>query len=95
MSLFLSFIITGFIIGLIASAIKPGDQSMSMGKTSVLGMAGGLFGGWVGYIFGFYEPDEGAGFILATVGAVAVLVIYYAMTRHDIEHKHRDKIGHT
>lgn len=77
----LGFIVLGFFVGLIARAIKPGNDKMGLGMTTVLGMAGALLGGWVGRFVNWYEPGEGAGFIVSTIGAVVVLSIAYLITQ--------------
>lgn len=77
---FIGFLITGFIVGLVARALKPGDDSMGIFKTTLLGMIGAIFAGWLGRAIGWYEPEAGAGFIASTVGAMVVLSIYYALT---------------
>ena len=77
----IGFIITGLIVGLLARAMKPGEDSMSLGKTTVLGMVGALVAGWFGHAVDWYSIDEGAGFIASTLGAVVVLFAYYAITR--------------
>jgi uncharacterized membrane protein YeaQ/YmgE (transglycosylase-associated protein family) len=46
----------------------------------VLGIIGALLAGWLGQALGLYTADEGAGFVAATLGAVVVLGIYYAIT---------------
>ncbi|RYZ68591.1 MAG: GlsB/YeaQ/YmgE family stress response membrane protein [Proteobacteria bacterium] len=76
----IGFIISGLIIGLIARALKPGDDSMSLTKTTLLGMAGSMIAGWLGRAVGWYGPEDGAGFIVSTVGAIALLAVYYAIT---------------
>lgn len=84
----IGFILTGFVVGLIARALKPGDDSMSIGKTTLMGMGGALLAGWVGHMVGWYESGEGAGLLASTLGAIAVIWTYYAVT-------HRNKmIGH-
>lgn len=68
-------ILIGFIAGLLARAIKPGDDSMGIILTTLLGIAGALLATWVGQATGLYEAGEPAGFIGAVVGAVLLLVI--------------------
>jgi len=72
----IGFLITGLIAGALARAIFPGKQSLSLGKTTLLGAAGALLVGFLGRALGWYGPDDGAGFIAATVGAVLVLAAY-------------------
>jgi uncharacterized membrane protein YeaQ/YmgE (transglycosylase-associated protein family) len=87
---FIGFIITGLIVGLLARAFKPGDDSMSIGKTAVLGMVGALIAGWFGRMVGWYDAGEGAGYIASTFGAVLALAVYYSITRHNPR-----QIGHS
>jgi uncharacterized membrane protein YeaQ/YmgE (transglycosylase-associated protein family) len=42
----------------------------------VLGIVGALLGGFIGRALGLYADNEPAGFIMALLGAVAVLFIY-------------------
>jgi len=78
---FISWIVFGFVIGLIARAILPGRDSMGFVATTLLGIVGAVVGGWAGQFFGWYAPGEPAGWIFATVGAVIVLAIYNAVVR--------------
>ena len=51
--LIISLLIIGIIAGFLARAIVPGDDSMSIGATLVLGIVGSFIGGFLGYlIFG-------------------------------------------
>ncbi len=84
----IGFIITGFIIGLIARALKPGDDRMSLVKTTILGMVGSLVAGWIGRVLGWYGPEESAGFIVSTIGAIVALSVYYAVTRRGTTRLH-------
>jgi uncharacterized membrane protein YeaQ/YmgE (transglycosylase-associated protein family) len=42
----------------------------------VLGIAGAFIATLLGQMLGWYRPDQGAGFVGATVGAVIVLFIW-------------------
>jgi len=72
----ISMIIVGFIVGLLARAIMPGDQKMGFILTVVLGIVGAVVAGYLGGALGLYEPGEGAGWIGSIVGAVIVLFVY-------------------
>jgi uncharacterized membrane protein YeaQ/YmgE (transglycosylase-associated protein family) len=75
----LGWILFGFVVGLIARAIMPGRDPLGLVGTTVLGIIGAVFAGWLGHAVGWYRPDEGAGFISATIGAISVLALYYAI----------------
>ena len=72
----ISMIVVGFIVGLLARAIMPGDQKLGIIMTIILGIVGAIVAGYLGGALGFYQPGEGAGWIGSIVGAVIVLFIY-------------------
>lgn len=70
-------IIIGFVAGVIAKFITPGDNEPSgFILTTILGIVGAFVATWLGQAMGWYGPNEGAGLIGAVVGAVIVLVIW-------------------
>ncbi|AKX59281.1 GlsB/YeaQ/YmgE family stress response membrane protein [Thiopseudomonas alkaliphila] len=69
-------IVIGFLVGLIARFIKPGDDPMGWIMTIILGIAGSFAATYGGQALKIYEAGEGAGFIGAVVGAVVILVVY-------------------
>jgi uncharacterized membrane protein YeaQ/YmgE (transglycosylase-associated protein family) len=70
-------IIIGFIAGVIAKFIMPGDKEpIGFVWTTILGIVGAFVATWLGQAVGWYHFGEGAGLIGAVVGAVIVLVIY-------------------
>jgi uncharacterized membrane protein YeaQ/YmgE (transglycosylase-associated protein family) len=70
-------IIVGFIAGLIARLLSPGPNNPSgFILTTVLGIAGAFVATWIGQAIGHYGPNQGAGFITATIGALVVLFIW-------------------
>ena len=74
-------ILIGFVAGLLARAVMPGNQSMGFFLTAVLGIAGSLAATYLGQAMGWYAAGAGAGFLASVVGAVVVLVIYGMVTR--------------
>ncbi len=72
----ISMIVVGFIVGLIARAIMPGDQKLGIILTIILGIAGSLVAGELGEVLGFYTAGQGAGWIGSIVGAIIVLFVY-------------------
>jgi uncharacterized membrane protein YeaQ/YmgE (transglycosylase-associated protein family) len=73
-------IIVGFLVGLVARFIKPGNDQMGFIMTTLLGIAGAMFGGYVGQAFGIYQVGEPVGFIGAVVGAILLLLIVGLLT---------------
>jgi uncharacterized membrane protein YeaQ/YmgE (transglycosylase-associated protein family) len=70
-------IIIGFIAGVVAKLIMPGDNEPSgFILTTILGVVGAFVATYLGQALGWYRPGEGAGFIGAVVGAIIVLFIY-------------------
>src|SRR5947208_1803082 len=70
-------IIIGFVAGLVAKFIMPGDNEPSgFIMTTVLGIVGSILASYLGQALGWYRAGEGAGFIGAVVGAIILLVIY-------------------
>ena len=71
-------IIIGFIVGVIAKFIMPGDKNEPKGfiLTTILGIVGAFVATYLGQAVGWYSPGESAGFIGAVVGAIIVLFIY-------------------
>ncbi len=68
-------IIVGFIVGLIARAIMPGDQKMGIIMTTILGIVGAVIAGYLGQAMGWYMPGQPAGWIASVVGAIILLAV--------------------
>ena len=74
-------IIVGLVVGLIARALKPGDDSMGLIMTIILGIAGSLVAGYVGRALVWYQPGLASGWIASVIGAIVLLVIYHMVRR--------------
>jgi uncharacterized membrane protein YeaQ/YmgE (transglycosylase-associated protein family) len=68
-------IVIGFVVGLVARALKPGNDSLGIFMTSILGIVGAYAASFIGKTMGWYADGEAAGFIAAVVGAVLLLFI--------------------
>ena len=75
------WIIFGLIVGALAKFIMPGPDPGGIIVTILIGIAGALFGGWIGRGLGFYGPGEPAGFLMSLVGAVLLLILYRMFSR--------------
>ena len=70
-------IVIGLVAGVLAKLIMPGPNEPSgFILTTILGIVGAFVATWIGQAIGWYRPDQGAGFIAATVGAIIVLFVY-------------------
>ncbi len=69
-------IVIGFVVGVLAKLLHPGKENMGIIVTTVLGIAGSLIATFLGRLVGFYKEGEAAGFLMALVGAIVLLVIY-------------------
>lgn len=74
-------ILIGFVAGLVARAIKPGDDSAGFIVTTLIGIAGSLLATYAGQAMGWYTAGQGAGFIASVVGAIVLLFIYGLIKR--------------
>lgn len=72
----LGTLIVGLIVGLIARAIKPGDDSLGWIMTILLGIAGAFLASYIGVAMGWYQQGDAAGWIASVLGAIVLLVIY-------------------
>ena len=74
---FLWIIIVGFVAGIIARLLSPGpNDPKGFILTTVLGIVGAFLATFIGQMIGWYQADQGAGFIAATIGALVVLFIW-------------------
>lgn len=79
----LGWIVLGFLAGVIAKAIMPGEEGGGFILTTLLGIGGALLGGFLAAIFGVGDPlDEFfdiSTWVAAVVGAVVILFIWRAV----------------
>ena len=78
-------VVIGFVAGIIARLVSRGPNEPSgFILTTVLGIAGAFAATWIGQMVGWYRPDQGAGFIAATIGAIAVLFVWNRLVAHRV-----------
>jgi uncharacterized membrane protein YeaQ/YmgE (transglycosylase-associated protein family) len=73
-------IVVGFLAGLIARAIHPGEDKAGFWITAALGIAGSLLATFGGRLLGIYGDNSAAGFIASIIGAIIILFIYNLVT---------------
>jgi uncharacterized membrane protein YeaQ/YmgE (transglycosylase-associated protein family) len=72
----LEILLIGFFVGLIARAIKPGDDRMGILMTTLFGIGGASIAAYVGHAMGWYGNSDPLAFVASLVGAIVLLTIY-------------------
>lgn len=78
---FLTTLIIGFIVGVIARLLMPGRQKMGLILTTLLGMGGAIVATYGGQALNLYAAGEAAGWIASVIGAMILLWIYGILKR--------------
>lgn len=73
-------IIIGFIVGLLARAIKPGADGMGWILTIILGIAGAFVGGFIASALNIGTNGGFMGLVMSVIGAIILLFIYELAT---------------
>lgn len=78
------FIVFGLVVGLLARALMPGRQSMGVGMTILLGVAGSFVGGFLGALVTDSRVTDfnTAGIIGSVIGAIVLLLLVGSRGRH-------------
>jgi uncharacterized membrane protein YeaQ/YmgE (transglycosylase-associated protein family) len=74
-------ILFGLVVGVVAKLIFPGHDPGGIIVTALLGMGGAWLGGYLGRALGWYEQGNPAGFLMAVVGALIILLGYHLLVR--------------
>src|SRR6185437_3613895 len=71
-------IVIGFVAGVLAKFITPGDTHEPQGfiLTTLLGIAGAFVMTYLGQALGWYQEGQSTGFIGATLGAILILLVW-------------------
>ncbi len=73
---FIWMIIVGLVAGLLARAIKPGNDPMGWIMTIVLGIVGAMLGGFIAGLIGINADGGFTGLTFSVIGAIILLFIY-------------------
>jgi uncharacterized membrane protein YeaQ/YmgE (transglycosylase-associated protein family) len=71
----------GLVIGVVAKLLIPGQHPGGIIATMLIGIIGAWLGGMLGRALGMYPEGHPAGFLMALVGAIVVLLAYGLLTR--------------
>lgn len=69
-------IIIGLVAGLLARAIKPGNDAMGWIMTIILGIAGSFVGGFIAGAIGVTSDGSFISLAFSVIGAIILLFIY-------------------
>ncbi|GHJ91401.1 membrane protein [Streptomyces sp. NE5-10] len=81
----LAWILLGLLAGIIAKMVMPGKDPGGIIVTTLIGIAGGLLGGWLGKVL--FDVDSVDGFfelstwVAAIVGSLILLAAYRLLAR--------------
>ena len=76
-------ILIGFVAGVIAKLVTPGDnEPQGFILTTSLGIVGAFVATYLGQAIGWYGPDQSAGLIGGVVGAVLILLVWGFIQRN-------------
>ncbi|MGD8285859.1 MAG: GlsB/YeaQ/YmgE family stress response membrane protein [Desulfobacterales bacterium] len=80
---FITWIILGLIVGVIAKFVMPGKDPGGIFITIILGIAGAFVGGFIGSAFGFGSVTgfDIRSLLLAIGGSILLLIIYRVVKR--------------
>ena len=78
----LTVILGGFVAGLIAKALVPGNEPAGFVASALIGIVGGIIGKGVMRVIGFIPQSHPHlwNLAVAVLGAVILLFIYHAVT---------------
>ena len=76
----LVFLLFGLVVGVLARIIVPGKEPGGWVVSMMFGVGGAVLGGYFGRVLGLYREGQPAGFLMALVGAIALVAVYHAVT---------------
>ena len=79
----ISWIFLGLIAGALAKFIVPGKDPGGLLLTIIIGVVGAIIGGFLGSFIGLgrVESFDFGGLIIATLGAIILLVVYRLISK--------------
>ena len=72
----IGWILFGLVVGVVGKLLTPGRDPGGFILTAILGIAGALLGGFLGQALGLYRQGEPAGFVMAVLGSIVLLLLY-------------------
>jgi uncharacterized membrane protein YeaQ/YmgE (transglycosylase-associated protein family) len=81
---FFGTIFAGLVIGIIAKLLMPGRDPGGLIITILLGIAGAFTARFIGQQFGWYGPEDTAGYFASVLGALLLLLLYRVVFRRRV-----------
>jgi uncharacterized membrane protein YeaQ/YmgE (transglycosylase-associated protein family) len=73
----LSLLVFGFVVGILAKSLHPGDDPVGCLPTMAIGIVGSFFGGFINWILGYNSQLlQPSGFLMSIVGGVIFCMIW-------------------
>lgn len=80
----IGWILFGLVVGIVAKLLMPGRDPGGFIVTILLGIAGALLGGYLGRAAGWYGEGDPAGFVVAVLGSIVLLLLYRLLARRSV-----------
>lgn len=74
-------LLIGLVIGLVARMVKPGNDSMGLIGTTLVGVGGSFVGTFGAQAMGLAHAGQAAGFLAGVAGAIVLLIVLSVVRR--------------
>jgi uncharacterized membrane protein YeaQ/YmgE (transglycosylase-associated protein family) len=73
------FLLFGLVVGTLARFLVPGREPGGWVISMLIGVGGAIVGGYFGRVVGLYREGQPAGFVMALLAAISMVVLYKAL----------------
>lgn len=73
------FLLFGLVVGTLARFIVPGREPGGWVISMAIGVGGAIVGGYFGRVVALYREGQPAGFVMALLAAISMVVVYKAL----------------
>ena len=73
------FLLFGLVVGTLARFLVPGREPGGWVISMLIGVGGAIVGGYFGRVLGLYREGQPAGFVMALLAAISMVVLYKAL----------------
>jgi uncharacterized membrane protein YeaQ/YmgE (transglycosylase-associated protein family) len=74
------FLLFGLVVGTLARFVVPGREPGGWVISMLIGVGGAIVGGYFGRVVGLYREGQPAGFVMALLAAISMVVVYKALS---------------